>query len=320
LTVPKISITGGEPLLRNRRNIAALDHLVSRLIGKDWPFNITTNGTELDRYVASHVASEKCRNIQVTLDGPREVHDRRRHFRGGAPSFDRIAAGVDSALASGWKITLRVNLDMANVSTLPALATFVQQRGWLGYERFSAYVSPVTDHSSIALRDEADLLEALLAVVKDAPAVREVFDIRHFRGFNYVERMLVHHKPRFPVIYRCEAATGMYIFDPNGDIHVCLEAVGDAKLRVGRYDPEWALDDKAFARWAGRNVLALDHCRKCKIRFICAGGCTLESFNKGDRNCCMPFLREVEIAWQYFADTRPDLFGLSSLDEARRQT
>lgn len=108
------------------------------------------------------------------------------------------------------------------------------------------YASPVTDHGSIGghdvPRDEADLLEAILAVVKKAPEVLEVFDIRHFRGFNYVERILVKKKPRFPVIYRCEAVTGMYIFDPLGDVHVCLEAVGERRLRVGSYTPVFNLD------------------------------------------------------------------------------
>jgi radical SAM protein with 4Fe4S-binding SPASM domain len=110
------------------------------------------------------------------------------------------------------------------------------------------------------------------------------------------------------VLYRCEAVMGMYIFDPHGDVHVCLEAVGDRGLRVGTYDPEWRLENEAFARWTQRNVLGLQACRRCKIRFVCAGGCTIESFNHGNLPCCMPFLREMDIAWQYFAKSQPELF------------
>jgi uncharacterized protein len=310
--VPKISITGGEPLLRSRRNLEVVDYLLARLAERRWPCSITTNGTDLAEFVADHPPLPNCRNIQVTLDGPRAVHDRRRCFRDGSPSFDPICEGLAAALAAGWHMTLRVNLDMDNVEHLPALAEYVQAQGWPDYSTFSAYVSPVTDHGSLGgfdvPADEADLLLALLAVVDRAPVVRRVFDIRHFRGFNYVERMVLHNDPKYPVIYRCEAVMGMYIFDPRGDIHVCLEAVGDPALRVGTYDPEWRLDDAAEARWMQRNVLALRECDDCKIRFICAGGCTMESFNRGGKAACMPFRREMDIAWQYYARTRPDLF------------
>ncbi|MDJ0768317.1 MAG: radical SAM protein [Ilumatobacter sp.] len=313
-TIPKISITGGEPLLPNRANAEVLDYIVERLIELDWPFNITTNGTELARFVDRHELTDRCRNIQVTLDGPREVHDLRRAFRGGQPSFDRIVDGVDRALALGWSITMRVNLDMYVVGRLVELADFVVERGWLDRDNFFAYVSPVTDHGSLggdesAPADEADLLAALLDEVQATPRIRDVFDIRHFRGFNYVERILVDHEPRFPVIYRCEAISGMYIFDPAGDVYVCLESVGEPHRRVGRYDPEFVIDEEAASRWASRSVLRMPYCDGCKVRFICAGGCAIEGFNKGDGNACMPFLDEIDIAWRFFADTRPELFA-----------
>ncbi|MES9948989.1 MAG: radical SAM protein [Candidatus Thiodiazotropha sp.] len=311
-TIPKISITGGEPLLHSKTNLESLGYLVEQISARNWPFNITTNGTELDYFVEHNKLTSRCRNIQVTLDGPKEVHDTRRYFRGGSPSFDRIVSGVDSALSAGWKITLRVNLDMNNVSSLHKLAEFIELRGWNTFENFSAYASPVTDHGEIMghdePKDEADLLEHTLAEIEVHPQITNIFDIKHFRGFNYVKQMLVDKRPRYPVIFRCEAVTGMYIFDPNGDVHVCLESVGNSNLRIGRYDPEWKIDQLAFDKWAKRNVLQLEYCRDCKIRFVCAGGCALESFNKKGGEYCMPFLREMDIAWDYFARNNPELF------------
>ena len=269
--------------------------------------------TELAQFVATHEPMDNCRNVQVTLDGPREIHDIRRCFRDGKSSFDCIVEGVSVALSAGWKITLRVNLDMSNVYYLPKLAEFVQQRGWCEFDNFFAYVSPVTDHGNLGTydrpKDEADLLLALLNVVEKAPYLRDVFDIRHFRGFNYVERILLYKDPRYPVIHRCEAVMGMYIFDPRGDVHVCLEAVGDPSLRIGTYDPEWNLDEIAEARWTQRHVLNLEQCSICKIRFICAGGCTMESFNNENTARCMPFLREMDIAWQYYVKKQPELLA-----------
>jgi uncharacterized protein len=311
-SLPKISITGGEPLLRHRSNLEVLDYLLSRLEDLQWPYNITTNGTELKSFVEEHARSDRCRNIQVTLDGPREIHDQRRCYRGGGPSFDRICEGVDAALSEGWYLTLRVCLDMSNVKYLPELAEFIIDKRWPEHDVFNAYVSPVTDHGSICgdivPRDEADLLDELLDLVAYDPVVLDVFDIKHFRGFNYVDRLLIQKNPRFPVIFRCEAVTGMYIFDPLGDIHVCLEAVGDPSLRIGSYDPTWQIDEEAFTRWTKRTALTVPQCKECKVRFLCAGGCTMESFNKEDSEVCMPFLREIETSWKYFGKTKPELF------------
>lgn len=310
-SLPKISITGGEPLLPSRANTDVLDYLIGRLVDLGWPFSITTNGTHLNRFVKRHEVTPQCRNIQVTLDGPRGVHDLRRAFRGGRPSFDIIAGGVDAALHAGWKITLRVNLDTSNVHRLEQLGAFIHERGWQDFEHFSAYVSPVTDHESapgIEAPDEAELLSLLLDEVRGRPWIRDVFDVRHFRGFNYVEQMLIHRTPRFPVVFRCEAITGMYIFDPSGSIHVCLEAVGQRHRRIGTYDPEFSIDQAAAQAWSSRNVLAMPDCVNCKVRFVCAGGCAQEAFNARVETVCMPFLKEMEIAWQFFAETQPQLF------------
>ena len=84
--LPKISITGGEPLLTNPANMEVLDYLINRLVELHWPFSITTNGTHLAEFVATHERVDNCRNVQVTLDGPKWLHDQRRYFRNGAPS------------------------------------------------------------------------------------------------------------------------------------------------------------------------------------------------------------------------------------------
>jgi uncharacterized protein len=109
-------------------------------------------------------------------------------------------------------------------------------------------------------------------------------------------------------MYRCEAVMGMYIFDPLGDIHVCLEAAGDPSMRIGSYDPHFQLDQGVLSRWVQRNVLSIPSCDNCKVRFLCAGGCTYECFQKSSDYSCMPFLKEMDIAWKYYAKTQPDLF------------
>ncbi|MDB9518193.1 radical SAM protein [Roseofilum reptotaenium CS-1145] len=313
--LPKISITGGEPLLPNKANLEVLEYLLERLGDLQWPYSITTNGTELAKFVKNRSLEKNCNHIQVTLDGSAEIHDRRRCFRNGAPSFEKICSGIDAALSANWPIVLRVNLDIDSVKFISQLSQFVQKQGWCNNQHFYAYVSPVTDHGNIGDYEnpnEADLLVKLLDILQESPEVREVFDIRHFRGFSYVEQML-NKKPRYPIFYRCEAVREMYIFDPKGDIHVCLEAVGDRSFRIGTYDPSLSLNDASVTKWTQRSVMDLDNCRNCKVRFICSGGCAFEGFNYPEKIHCMPFLEEIDIAWEYYVKTKPELFKGSAL-------
>lgn len=310
-TRPKISITGGEPLLESNQNIKSLKYLLSNLSKLNYPYSITTNGTLLFSFAQEYKNICNCRNVQVTIDGPETVHNSRRAYRNGAGSFGDICKGIDFCLNEGWKITLRVNLDITNISNLAELARFIDMR-WMKYENFYAYVSPITDHGNLGTYekpiDEADLLLRLLTEINKHPIIRKVFDIKHFRGFSYVEQIILKKSPRYPVVFRCEAISGMYIFAPDNKIYVCLESVGELGMEVGRYFPKLEICDSSLKKWSMRNALNIDRCRECKIRFICAGGCTIESFKKADTDVCMPFLKEIDIAWDYYAENRPDLF------------
>lgn len=76
---------------------------------------VVTNGYHLLSYLEL-LERAQIREIQVTLDGPPTMHDRRRHLVSGQPTFDAIAAGIDAALERGLAINLRTVLDRENLS------------------------------------------------------------------------------------------------------------------------------------------------------------------------------------------------------------
>jgi MoaA/NifB/PqqE/SkfB family radical SAM enzyme len=82
---PVISLFGGEPFLYPE--IIALVREVKR---RGLTLSVITNGWLLERY-ARELVELGIDTIAVSVDGPREVHDR---IRGRASSFERLAAGV----------------------------------------------------------------------------------------------------------------------------------------------------------------------------------------------------------------------------------
>ncbi|HUV35483.1 MAG TPA: radical SAM protein [Patescibacteria group bacterium] len=90
-----ISFYGGEPFLYFDRIVHLIDH--AKRIGtgiEELEFHIDTNGTILDREMREYLIRNKI-YIQISLDGPKEVHDRYRVFRGGTGTFDTIMRNLE---------------------------------------------------------------------------------------------------------------------------------------------------------------------------------------------------------------------------------
>jgi len=86
---PTISFYGGEPLLRFDMIKEAVAYIQAKPGGHQYEFNITTNGTLLNKehlnfFIQHHFY------LMVSLDGPQNVNDRYRLFKNGKGTFNRI--------------------------------------------------------------------------------------------------------------------------------------------------------------------------------------------------------------------------------------
>ena len=84
-----ISYYGGEPLLSFELIKKTCDYTKSKFRKKEVKFHITTNGTLLDEAKAKYLINRNF-YISVSLDGPKNVHDRYRRFINGKGSFYSI--------------------------------------------------------------------------------------------------------------------------------------------------------------------------------------------------------------------------------------
>ncbi len=304
--IPGIAIAGGEPLLRSPRQRKVLERIVQSSEERNFKYSITTNGVELENFVDFFDRTAMITDIQVTVDGPDYIHNERRPFADGRGTFHSIERGVNAALKKKLPLSLRVNLDSANVDHLKELATFIVASGWPEAENFHCYVSPVTDNSGVGgyerITDESLLLEKILALHDSDPHLAKIFDIKHFRGFDYVRKLVEEKEPKMPVLYRCEAVLGMHIFDALGNVYVCLEASGSPHLAVGSYVPTFKIDEAKLEEWFKKDLVNLQACTDCRVRFICAGGCAYKAFSNPGVVDCKPILEEMRMAWHYFRD------------------
>ncbi len=296
-----LTLFGGEPLLAE--NLEVVRHIVglARAAGIT-AISAVTNGTELDAY-ADLLGRDGIPELQITLDGPPEDHDRRRVHADGSGSFAAIADNIDLALARGAAIAVRVNVDRSNAPRLPQLARTLVERGWSSHPQFLAYTAVVyaanANTPTASTFDSGELVATmndLRALFPEMAALQRPSDGLR-RNFMKVFEGRKQPHSLFRASY-CGAHAGMYVFDAFGDIYKCWDKTGDTSLRVGtvRADGTLALRGMAtaasapapalrrtlpvvtaapndIAGWQSRTIASNSACSRCRFAFFCGGGC-----------------------------------------------
>ena len=91
-----VGFYGGEPLLEFELIKKCIEYSEERSEGKKLAFTITTNGTLLNKSVVEYFSLHNI-SLVVSLDGPKDVHDKNRRFAGkDIGSFDTVIKNVEA--------------------------------------------------------------------------------------------------------------------------------------------------------------------------------------------------------------------------------
>jgi uncharacterized protein len=91
----QIDFFGGEPLLNLERVRESVEYARSAAVesGSQVSFSMTTNATRLHKGALDFLDTEDI-NVEVSIDGDADVHDRMRVFHNGSGSYDRVARNI----------------------------------------------------------------------------------------------------------------------------------------------------------------------------------------------------------------------------------
>jgi len=124
---------GGEPTIC----MPILDNIQSNLLSMAAKYGaevisgeIITNGYLLNGSLAQHLKDLQITRAQVTIDGPQEIHDRRRKLANGQGSFRQIVDNLGEA-SEILEIDLRINIDKDNVDSAIDVVVQLQEKGIL---------------------------------------------------------------------------------------------------------------------------------------------------------------------------------------------
>ncbi len=298
-----LTIFGGEPLLNtpHQRSIIAL--LVEKANEMAIDICVVTNGYYLENYI-DLLSKGKIREIQITLDGTKKIHDQRRFLKGGSPTFEPIVRGIDAALAAGFPVNLRMVIDKQNIENLPELATFAIEKGWTSNPLFKTQIG--RNYELHHCQSTPDQLFTRISLFRKIFELTEQFPhiLAFYKPSYSVAKYLSEHgELPDPLFDACPACKSEWAFDYTGRIYSCTATVGKEEEALGTFYPEVTKNEQLIHQWASRDVTSIEECRNCSVQLACGGGCGSVAKNKNGSILspdCRPVKELLEIGFKAY--------------------
>ena len=280
----QITLFGGEPLMSS--NLDIIQYIVDKGFKKGLNFNAVTNGHDLHMFMAL-LGKNKIEGLQITIDGVKSIHDKRRVSLDGTSSYERIISNTRQAIAeTDVQIAIRVNLDQTNYQAFEALIDDFYKENWLNNNRISINATIVQqrkDDGTIFLSHDINIVRAELADLIKKYSNISIGTEQAINNDTLISSLLFGKPYRLRSSF-CSASSGMYIFLPNGNISSCWEALDDEYSHIGTYSKNGVSLDKQKTTYKfGRSAAEIPECLDCKYCLVCAGGCARHAnYNSND--------------------------------------
>lgn len=266
----KICFYGGEPFLPEHREI--IYYIIEKNPSSE--FLALTNGYYLEEYTELF-KGKKVRQIQVTLDGDKEEHNRTRILKNGGGSFDKILRGIEKCIDYRIPIKIRMNITYDNINSCLALKKKLTDK----YGSTNLLSFDMQELFQYQGKMKRELTERLL--MESNNGKRNII----LDNMPRVARFFYNGQPIAPTIIGCESSIANRFYDPYGRIYTCFTSVGHPERAVGTYAPYYELKEKSILK---RSAYEIEACRKCSCIFLCGGGCSNALYDENDGDIYKP--------------------------------
>jgi uncharacterized protein len=292
--VPEVTFNwhGGEPLILGidfYRKALAFEKKYAA--GKKINNTIQTNGVLLDQGWTDFFR-ENGFLVGISIDGPREIHDKYRKDKGGAPTFDKVMHGIELLRTAGVEFNTMSTVNKASEGKgvevyrfLKSLGTrFLQFMPVVEHVKDGRIVDPLEEGSAIAPWSISDTaFGQFLCDIFDEWFRQDVG--RYFVGqFDAALASWCGEPPGICVF--SDTCGGNSIIEHNGDLYPCDHFVYP-KYRLGNIAEkpirEMMTSDEQIRFGISKRTSLPSTCRKCQWLFACHGECPKHRFNRTEK-------------------------------------
>jgi len=266
---------GGEPLM-------AFD-TVERLSKKfieiceeneiSYSSHMITNGYLLTRDILERIAHLKIKNLQITIDGLPEIHNKNRPLVGGGDTFDTIMNNLKNGYDLLPQVSLRINIDKDNMSAGEDVYKFLDENNML--EKVIPYhgkTSNITKtYEASKCLNHCDFSEHSYD-----------FDLATTARHGGAVVQYPNLKSSF-----CGADTlYSYTIDAEGGLYKCWSDIGVKERQVGHLVEEgFGLASDLLYKYMLFDPTVDEHCKDCDVLPICMGSCPYVRLADDTDNC-----------------------------------
>jgi len=262
---------GGEPLL----NFSVVEETVNYSLrrgkerGKEFRFNITTNGTMLTRAVREFLARNDF-SIIFSIDGPKEIQDEMRPFNDGTGSYDVVSTNLKELIEDVGKIKLVFSIRSTFTRQQHDISRIALHLAGMGCHDISVEPAVLRD-------DELEIRACDLQEIKDEYSrfarlyVDEIKKGHYFSFFHFRHTMdQTFRATRY--LTQCGAGSGYLAVSSDGGLYPCHRFVGRGEYLMG--DVFNGINRADIGNlFNSSHVNSKAKCLRCWARYICGGGC-----------------------------------------------
>ncbi len=126
-----------------------------------------------------------------------------------------------------------------------------------------------------------------------------------FQGMRHIND----HGEGPPAKFFCSSGVGSIGLDPSGSIYACVGSMGEPEANIGTFYQKEAGKDSTIQNnperseeWSHKNVMEIDKCKVCDVRFACGSGCARMAFPRVSASDpgCEPIEDIMQIGLDYY--------------------
>lgn len=261
----QIDFFGGEPLILYKEVIKDMNYF--NKWADDNKINIQyrfyTNGTILNEQLLEYFKENKRRikDLQITLDGPKEVHDKVRPLKNKSSSYDLIMKNLKMLNEAQIPVQIRINFNSENYVNVEKCIDDLKKNK---LDNIPIYFYAVQAMSSACAKYELaitdnDTLKVFPKLWKDAVKRKLNINLKQSPGF----------------VYCSASCKSTFVINYKGEVYKCALLQTDKKYKIGEISEDGKLKylSNEYFKWMSKTPLDNKKCTKCKLLPVCGGGC-----------------------------------------------
>lgn len=273
--INSLSITwyGGEPVLGKEIIISLSEQFIDLCEKNEVVYNafIITNGYLLNNDIIDTFKKLKINGYQITVDGPPEIHNKRRKFKNAnLDTFSKIIENIKILKSKEIDTHIRVNIDDQNKEYIEELLEILQKNDLnnlslnLGHVRGDTGSGANVKETLISNKSYADI---------------DYKNHKLLKKYGFSKGSTVEYYPNIKANYCGADSMSSFVIDGQGLMYKCWNDIGEEALSIGNvFDVK---EGKGFNDYRLKNNINYmmwspfkhEKCKECWILPICMGGC-----------------------------------------------